>query len=108
MFSKKATKLDEIFAVDLTLRSKCQIDGDDSVNFCGLVRKHELERNVPLLDFKTLSPKIPKFRSPILKTTQPKSFYYCPTLCLPLHLSSGLEATMMEDKSGQLVAAVFL
>ena len=27
MFSKKATKTDEIFTVDLTLCSKCQIDG---------------------------------------------------------------------------------
>ena len=34
MFSTKATKIDEIFAVDLTLCSKCQIDG--------LLRKHEL------------------------------------------------------------------
>ena len=42
MFSKKATKIDEIFTVDLTLCSKCQIDGEDFVNFCGLLRKHEL------------------------------------------------------------------
>ena len=45
MFSKKATKIEEIFAVDLTLRSKCQIDGKDGEdfgNFCGLLRKHEL------------------------------------------------------------------
>ena len=27
MFSKKATKMDEIFTVNLTLCSKCQIDG---------------------------------------------------------------------------------
>ena len=40
--SKKATKIDEIFTVDLTLCSKCQIDGEDFVNFCGLPRKHEL------------------------------------------------------------------
>ena len=33
MFSKKATKIDEIFTVDLTLCSKCQIDGEDFVNF---------------------------------------------------------------------------
>ena len=39
---KKATKFDEIFTVDLTLCSKCQIDGEDFVNFCGLLRKHEL------------------------------------------------------------------
>ena len=42
MFSKKATKIDKIFTVDLTLYSKCQIDGEDLVNFCGLLRKHEL------------------------------------------------------------------
>ena len=42
MFYKKATKIDEIFTVDLTLCSKCQIDGEDFVDFCGLLRKHEL------------------------------------------------------------------
>ena len=42
MFSKKATKIDEIFTVDLTLCSKCQIDGEDFVSLCGLLRKHEL------------------------------------------------------------------
>ena len=42
MFSKKATKIDKIFAVDLTLCSKCQIDDEDFVDFCGLLRKHEL------------------------------------------------------------------
>ena len=41
MFSKKATKIDEIFTVDLTLCSKCQIDGEDFINFCGLLREHE-------------------------------------------------------------------
>ena len=29
MFSKKATKIDEIFTLDLTLFSKCQIKGED-------------------------------------------------------------------------------
>ena len=33
MFSKKATKIDEIFTVDLTLCSKCQIDSEDFANF---------------------------------------------------------------------------
>ena len=42
MFSRKATKIDKIFTVDLTLCSKCQIDVEDFVNFCGLLRKHEL------------------------------------------------------------------
>ena len=42
MFSKKATKVEEIFTVDLTLCYKCQIDGEDFVNSCGLLRKHEL------------------------------------------------------------------
>ena len=41
MFSKKATKIDEIFTVDLTVTTYCQIDGDDFVNFCGLLRKRE-------------------------------------------------------------------
>ena len=42
MLSKKATKIDKIFTVNLTLCSKCQIGGEDFVNFCGLLRKHEL------------------------------------------------------------------
>ena len=33
MFSKTASKIEEIFTVDLTLCSKCQIDGEDFVNF---------------------------------------------------------------------------
>ena len=44
MFSKKVTKIDEIFNVYLTLCSKCQLDGEDFVNFCELLRKHELEQ----------------------------------------------------------------
>ena len=39
VFPKKATKIDEIFTVDLTLCSKCQIGGEYFVNFCGLLRK---------------------------------------------------------------------
>ena len=42
MFSKKARIIDEIFNFDLTLCSKCQIDGEDFINFGGLLRKHEL------------------------------------------------------------------
>ena len=42
MFSEKATKIDEIFTVDLTVTTNRQIDGEDYVNFCGLLRKHEL------------------------------------------------------------------
>ena len=43
MFSKKATKNYKIFTVDLTLTiSKRQIDGENFVIFCGLLRKHEL------------------------------------------------------------------
>ena len=42
MFSKKATKIDEIFTVDLTLCSKHQINSEDFVNFHGLLRKCEL------------------------------------------------------------------
>ena len=42
MFSKKATKIDEFFTLDLTLCSKRQIDGEDFFNFLGLLRKYEL------------------------------------------------------------------
>ena len=38
MFSKKATKIDEIFTVDLMLCSKRQIDSEDFVNFHGLLK----------------------------------------------------------------------
>ena len=41
-FSEKATKIDKIFTVNLTVCSNRQIDGEDFVNFCGLLRKHEL------------------------------------------------------------------
>ena len=41
MFSKKATKINKIFTVDLTVTTYCQIDGEDFVNFCGLLRKRE-------------------------------------------------------------------
>ena len=42
MFSKKATKNEEIFTVNLTVTINCQIEGEDFVNFCGLLRKREL------------------------------------------------------------------
>ena len=42
MFPKKAKTIDEIFTVDLTLCRKCQIDGEDFINVCGLFIKHEL------------------------------------------------------------------
>ena len=42
MLSKKATKIDKIFTVDLMFTTYCQIDGDDFVNFCGLLRKQKL------------------------------------------------------------------
>ena len=42
MFSKKATKIDKIFTMDLTFTRERQINGEDFLNFCGLLRKHEL------------------------------------------------------------------
>ena len=42
MFSKEATKIDEIFTVDLTVSTYRQIDSEEFVNFCGLLRKREL------------------------------------------------------------------
>ena len=47
MFSKKATKIDEIFNVDLTVNAYCQIDNEDFVNFCGLLKKRELYPRFP-------------------------------------------------------------
>ena len=44
LFSKKATKFDQIFTVDLTLCSKCQIDSENFINFHGLLVKHESEK----------------------------------------------------------------
>ena len=41
-FSEKATKIDKIFTVNLTLCSNPQIDGEDFFNFYGLLRKYEL------------------------------------------------------------------
>ena len=38
----QSLKIGEIFTVDLTSCSKCQIDGEDFVKFYGLLRKHEL------------------------------------------------------------------
>ena len=48
-FSEKATKIEKIFSVNLTVCSNRQIDGEDFVNFCGLLRKYELY-NVDLRD----------------------------------------------------------
>ena len=42
MFSRKATKVDNIFTVDLILCSKHQIDSEYIVNFHGLFRKYGL------------------------------------------------------------------
>ena len=39
MFSKRATKIEKIFTVNLTLCSKSY---KDFVKFCGLLRKHKL------------------------------------------------------------------
>ena len=41
--------MDEIFTVDLTLIS--QIDGEDFVNFCGLLWKHELYSSLYIFDY---------------------------------------------------------
>ena len=51
MLSKKATKIDEIFTVDLTLCRKCQIDSEDFADFCDLLRKHELQQKKGSLFF---------------------------------------------------------
>ena len=42
----KATKIDEIFTVDLTVTTYCQIVDEVFVNFCGLLRKRELYHKI--------------------------------------------------------------
>ena len=42
IFSKKDTKIDKIFTVNLTFTTQRQIDGEDFIIFCSLLRKHEL------------------------------------------------------------------
>ena len=42
ILSKKATNIAEIYTVDLTFTTWRQIIGEDFINFCGLLRKHEL------------------------------------------------------------------
>ena len=42
MFSKKAKKIYENFTVGLTVTTYFQINGEDVVDFCGLLRKPEL------------------------------------------------------------------
>ena len=41
-----ATKIGKIFTINLTVCSNRQIEGEDFVNYCGLLRKHELIRLV--------------------------------------------------------------
>ena len=60
MFSKKATNIDEIFTVVLTVTTYCQIDGEDFVNFCGLLRKCKL---YPSAYNKTVSYRNPQYTS---------------------------------------------
>ena len=42
MFSTKTKKIHEIFTINLTLCNRLQIDGEDFIDFYGLLRKHEL------------------------------------------------------------------
>ena len=42
VFSKWVTKIEEIFPINLTLATQCQIGGEDFVKFCGLLRKNKL------------------------------------------------------------------
>ena len=44
MFSNKAKKIGKVFTVHLTPSSKHQIDGEDIVNFRGLLRKYLLKK----------------------------------------------------------------
>ena len=45
---KKATKIDEIFTIDLTLCSKCQIDGGDLSFFVAIWENTNFKTTFPL------------------------------------------------------------
>ena len=49
MFSNKTTKIDEIFTINLTLCSRCQLDAEDFINFCGLLKKHKFTKKIGYL-----------------------------------------------------------
>ena len=51
MFYKKATKFDKIFTFNMTVCCNFQIDGEDFLNFCGLLRKSELKKIIYIIDF---------------------------------------------------------
>ena len=59
VFSKKATKIYEIFTVDLTLTTLGQINSEDFFKFCGLLRIRKLYFKVQIFwegtKFKTIS-----------------------------------------------------
>ena len=46
--SEKATKFDKIFTVNLTVFSDRQMDGEDFVNFCSLLRQHKLYQKISM------------------------------------------------------------
>ena len=47
MFSKKATKIDEILTVNLTLCSKCQLDGEDFFIFVAFLENTNFNNFFP-------------------------------------------------------------
>ena len=49
-FSKKATKFDKIFTVDLTLTTYCQIDGEDFIIFVAFLENTNFIIILPLID----------------------------------------------------------
>ena len=69
MYFKKATRNDVNFSVNLTLCSKCQIDTEDFVNFCGFLRKHELYKR-DIIQLFSADPKMFLKKSEILFCTQ--------------------------------------
>ena len=52
MFSKKATKIDDIFTVYLTLCSKCQIDGEDLSIFVSFLENTNFKKPCNDLTYK--------------------------------------------------------
>ena len=73
MFSKKAIKFEKIFTVDLTLCSKCQIDGEDFVDFCATSFYHFQQWRIASY-FKITLLKLKQYR--LDKLDKPDHFHY--------------------------------
>ena len=84
IFSKKATKIEKIFSVFLTLCSKCQINSEDFINFCGLLKKHELYDQRSLESLSREDHKVHESNFHLIRFEKVSHQYWLSELRLPL------------------------